>query len=264
MNIENIKLLPTEQVQGILHEELRKERKNDKKILMLLEVLEEREIGGCVPDHGEAWRLFVKRYHTKMAPGDTHRQCNWRRWWGIMAASVAIFLVVSFGIPKVSGYDNIFELIASWADDFLVLSNSSNEDAQSEYVFKTDNSGLQKVYDAVTEMGVIDPVVPTWLPEGYELVELEDSFMNGYTKVCARFACGKAEILLSYQVYHQHHPSQLPKDEKTAEKYEHNGMVYSFFSNEDNCTAVSNTGNFIYLLSIDESKEILLKVINSI
>ena len=49
---------------------------------------------------------------------------------------------------------------------------------QPEYVFETDHPGLQQIYDAVVEMGVTEPVVPMWVPEGYDLVEYKAEDYN--------------------------------------------------------------------------------------
>lgn len=261
---EELEKLPSDQLDRMLHEELDNENKNSDLILELMHILEERETDTPKPDIGKAWEMFVERYNTEIEPEPVRQKKKSCRWLGTVAAAVAIFLVVSFGIPKVAGYDNIIELVASWTDDFFTLSSPDNVPVQNEYVFKTDNPGLQQVYDAVTELGITDPVVPMWLPDGYELVELKTDSLNGSVKIYARFVNNKNEATLSYKIYHDHQLSKLFKDDTAVNQHESNGVIYSVLTNEHNATASWNINNVVCVLSISAEKDVLLKIIDYI
>lgn len=261
---EELEKLPSDQLDRMLHEELDNENKNSDLILELMHILEERETDTPKPDIGKAWEMFVERYNTEIEPEPVRQKKKSCRWLGTVAAAVAIFLVVSFGIPKVAGYDNIFELIASWSDDYFVLSEPGKEPQQAGYVFKTDNPGLQQVYDAVTELGITDPVVPMWLPDGYELMELKTYPVHGGLKVYARFLDDKKEITLSYKLHYDQITSKLPKDEPEVLECQIDGIYYSILSNEENQTAIWSTTNTVCIVSICQEKDMLLKIIKSI
>ena len=52
---------------------------------------------------------------------------------------------------------------------FAFFSPDEPTQAIEEYEFRTEHPGLQEVYDAVAGLGVTEPVVPMWIPEGYTL-----------------------------------------------------------------------------------------------
>lgn len=261
---EELKALPSDQLDRMLHDELDKDQKDASLVLTLLNVLEEREAGEPAPLPGEAWQTFVERYNTKIEAEPAPPKKKPYRWLGAVAAALAVFVLASFAIPKVAGYDNIFTLIASWTDDFFTLSDPDDVPAQNEYVFKTDNPGLQQVYDAVVEIGITDPVVPMWIPEGYELVELKTVTLGDHTKVYARFIHNRSEIALNYKIYCEYQHSQLPKDEKNANEYEYDGTIYSIISNEENISAAWNKRNIACSFFTNEPKDILTKIIKSV
>lgn len=52
---------------------------------------------------------------------------------------------------------------------FELFNPHAKEVVQAPYVFQTEHPGLQKIYDAVVELEITEPVVPMLLPDGYEL-----------------------------------------------------------------------------------------------
>ena len=257
---EELEKLPSDVLDRMLHEELGEETKDAELILALMRILEEREADMLKPDVDEAWQTFVERYNTKIETEPATSKKKPCRWLGIVAAAIAVFFALSFGIPKASGYDNLFKLIASWTDDFFTLSDPDNMPTEEPYVFKTDNPGLQQVYDAVVGIGITEPVVPMWIPEGYELTELRTIPFADGTKVYARFANGQKELSLMYKLYYIHQSFQAPKDEKMAMEYEIEGVSYHFIPNAE-CFAVTWKNKNVECLLTSELNEDVIKTI---
>lgn len=261
---EELEKLPSDVLDRMLHEELGEETKDAELILALMRILEEREANMLKPDVDEAWQTFVERYNTKIETEPATSKKKPCRWLGVVAAAIAVFFALSFGIPKTSGYDNLFKLIASWTDDFFTLSDPDNMPTEEPYVFKTDNPGLQQVYDAVVEIGITEPVVPMWIPEGYELTELRTIPFADGTKVCARFANGQKDFSLTYKSYYEHHTFRAPKDEGPVTEYEFDGIPYHFIPNDDYLAVVWENGNIECMLTTELNESEIKTIIQSI
>ena len=261
---EEFKALSSDQLKKMLNDELDKEQKDDALILMLLDVLENREpmVPSVVSE--EAWQTFVERYNTPIAPELVIRRKSTIRWIGSVAAVIALFLVAFLGVPKAAGHNNVIQLIASWTDDFFYLSSSENPSLQNEYVFKTNNSGLQRVYDAVVEMGITDPVVPMWLPDGYELVEIKDSKTGNGRKLIATFENKEFSITLYFRCTNNPKDSSYPKDSGNVSIIELSGVSIYVVSNRENNIAIWNTRNSECFITTDEDNQVMTAVIKSI
>lgn len=261
---EELEKLPSEQLDRMLHEELSKDIKDAKLILALSQILEEREPDMPNPNVQEAWQTFVERYNTEIVEAPAQQKKSPYRWIGGLAAAIAIFFLVSFGIPKVAGYDNIIKLIASWTDDFFYLSAPDEPPVQNEYVFETDHPGLQQVYDAVVELGITDPVVPTWLPEGYELVELTEFPTEDGEKLHATFMRLDDDLVLYFRTSYNPVRSGFPKDKCDVESVEIGGHSVSLYSNNEKTVAIWRVGSIECFLSCAEEKSTTVSIVKSI
>lgn len=205
-----------QELKNLLYGELDKEQPDRKTALRILEELEQRE--------------------------DQKQKCNKRKvsksiWKAAIAAVVVLAFV--FGAPPVFGAENIFQLIGGWTKDLFAL-HSPNETQQleSEYVFKTDNPGLQQLYDAVSAYGISERVVPTWLPEGFQLVELkESSEMNG-PSLLAVFVRGNDSVILSLNAFGTDLHNKYPKNEETVIVHDVAGVKHYLVLNEGYWNAV--------------------------
>ena len=261
---EEFKALSSDQLEKMLHDELDKEQKDDALILMLLDVLENREpmVPSVAPE--EAWQTFVERYNTPIAPELVIRRKSTIRWIGSVAAVIALFLVAFLGVPKAAGHNNVIQLIASWTDDFFYLSSSENPLLQNEYVFKTNNPGLQRVYDAVVEMGITDPVVPMWIPKEYELVEIKKATIENGNKLFVAFENGTSRITIYYKISCDPRESNYPKDITDVEIVEFNGTVVSVLNNDSYTTSIWQTNNIECMITTTEDSATTIRIIKSI
>ena len=96
---EELEKLPSDVLDRMLHEELGEETKDAELILALMRILEEREANMLKPDVDEAWQTFVERYNTKIETESATSKKKPCRWLGVVAAAIAVFLALSFGIP---------------------------------------------------------------------------------------------------------------------------------------------------------------------
>ena len=164
-----IEQMSTEQLDEMLQHELEKESVDESAVHLIMEVLEKRDQDMPVeinPQVAAAW----ERYQTH-TPVQHRPKLSFRNWSVRIAAAAAVVIVLAFAVPQSAEAEGVWERLFRWTDSIFEFFVPGDEMAAQEYIFQTDNPGLQQVYDTVTAMGITDPVVPMWLPEGYELVE---------------------------------------------------------------------------------------------
>lgn len=123
-----------------------------------------------------------------------HRSRN--RW--IAAASVVLVMgLLFFTLPATAQARDIQGVLTWWSDSvfqFFVPGKTPNLHAQ---VHERNHAGLQQIFNALTELGITDPVVPSWVPEGFALVELKTNKANGDDSVVACLVNSDRSIFIS-------------------------------------------------------------------
>ena len=169
---------------------------NDEAIFYILEVIEQRERehpSGSFPDVDSSWKEFQTIYNTpegigkslyptedeentrktEYAPQNSNRRRVLRR--PLVVAAIIVLLIASLTIP-VAGYGNLLEMIGSWtADQFTFIAtgqhrNSNQGETDAGKVNITDPQAGSELRQVLREHGITEPVVPSWLPDGFELV----------------------------------------------------------------------------------------------
>lgn len=169
---------------------------NDEAISYILEVIEQRERehpSGSFPDVDSSLKEFQTIYNTpegadqSLYPDEEennaqktvyvqentkHRRVFRRT---LLVAAIIVLLIASLTIP-VAGYGNLLEMIGSWtADQFTFIAtgqhrNSDQGEADDGKVNIIDPQAGSELRQVLQEHGITEPVVPSWLPDGFELV----------------------------------------------------------------------------------------------
>lgn len=270
MKIENVAALrntleqmETQQLDDLLLKELREEMPNGELIRLISSILKERD-RDTVPkidaNIQQAWERYQKKTQT------VHKKPRYMNSFLLKAASlILVLLTLMVLMPQEAKAMNFFERFIAWTEDvFSLISPAEAKEQKEEYVFRTDNPGLQEVYDKVTELGVTVPVVPTWLPEGYELVEIK---VNGFPTnhiLYARFSNGIAEALYQISVYSDNVTYEYYKDKSDSTSVEKNGIIHTIMSNNDLSVVVWTMDNIQCSISIDCQGEDWNRILDSI
>ena len=260
--------MPTEQLDEMLRYELEKEQLDESAVRMIMEVLEERDRNAPVEMNERieaAWENY--QAHTPVKERPRVSLSGWPM--RAVAAAVLIVLLAFAVMPQSAEAEGFWERLSRWTESIFEFIAPGDEAAQTEYVFKTDNPGLQQVYDTVTDLGITDPVVPMWLPEGFELVECKVSEMPTKTVVYARFKDGADTVSLDIAIRNAESPRQYIKDEDNTATREIAGIVHTFFHNEDShykdwWTAAWVRDRLECAIYIDCQEETLYKILKSI
>ena len=258
-----LEVLSTEQLRTMLHAETDKDVPDDDLVLSILHILEDREPE--VPDSGSekekaAWKLYRKRIRARRKTGCLQNSRLLR------AAIVVLVCCLLFAmVPQQVEADNWWQRLTKWTSDFFGFFREEEETFRIEdYVFETDNPGLQQVYDAVVELGVAIPAVPMWLPEGYELAEftIEETRIKQY--VHARFFNGDKECVLKINVLNGEAAKDYFKNDVDVMRHEIGGTVYNLVNNEDDWIVSWTKDNIECAFAIDCTEDVLYEIIDSI
>ena len=263
---EDLTALTSQQLDRLLRAELDKDDKDAEKVLQILHILEERESGKFINnvDTESIWNTYRERVR-KDALENAQRDRKPRRWIGTLAAAAAIVCILITAAPKAMGAENIFEILGRWTKTiFAFFDPSSATEPPEEYVFKTDHPGLQQIYDAIAEQGVTKPVVPTWLPEGYELDEVKVTKAPMCKKIYAGLENGDSFITIAFEIYNENRSNQYTKGDSDVEEYEFAGVIHYIMKNDDSLQVVWVVDNIECVIRTNREDEALRKTIKSI
>lgn len=260
---EMIERLPTEQLDLMLQCELEKELVDKAAVRLIMEVLEERDQNAPVEMTERietAWEKYQAYTPVKERPRVSLGG------WPMRAVAAAVLLVLlAFAVmPQNVEAEGFWERLSRWTESIFEFFVPGDEAVQTEYVFETDNPGLQQVYDTVTGLGITDPVVPMWLPEGYELVECKVSEMPSKTVVYAHFSDGQKKVTLDIAIRNAESPRQYSKNEENTITREIADIVHNILHNEEWWTAVWTRERLECSIYIDCQEETLYKILKSI
>ena len=255
--------METPRLDALLLEELRKEAPSRERIRLISSILKERdrELAPQIDDRiRRAWEAYLEKIPAvKPAPGRMRPIL-------VKAASLVLVLLTLMAfLPQKAEASNFFQRFIAWTEDVFSFASSREEAAPQEaYVFRTDNPGLQQVYDQVVQLGITDPVVPMWLPEGYELVNCELSENLTKKSVIATFSNGISGVVYQLKLSSDNVTSTYYKDGEIILEKEKNGITYTILRNQDLLIAVWAVDNIECFFSLDCPEDTLIRILESI
>ena len=261
---EFLKELSTSELDRMLQAELRKETIDDDLVRLVLSVLEDREQDYPVEINEEIAAAAEDFEGTMKTPKGVPE----RKKLSSVLKAASILLVVGlllFVVPQAAHAESFFDLLARWTESVLEFFNPAEDrDEQPEYVFETDHPGLQQIYDAVVEMGVTDPVVPMWVPDGYELFGYKVIDLNQEKSIQSVLKKDENAIVFRLLILHDNINVNVYKDEVGTTIYEYNGVTHYVLNNVERQIATWNADGVVCSVSVDCQEDILIDIIKSI
>ena len=258
----SLQTMSPEQLRVLLHTELGRETPDDDLVLTILHLLEERDPVDPEPvtdREKAAWKLYRKRVRGRRKILGLHTQNLLR------VASVILVICLLFAmVPQQAQADSWWQRLTRWTEEFFGFFREDQTFQPETYEFRTDNPGLQQVYDAVVDLGVTVPVVPMWLPEGYELVECTTTIAPKKSYVYARFVNADSECLLQINLLNEEGSKIYYKDETEIEEYEESGTIHNVISNENKWIVTWTRDNIESSIFIGCREDVLYEIIDSI
>lgn len=259
----SLKEMSSEQLSRLIQDETSKESPNDDLVLVALDILENRENEGSI-ELGPKGKAAWKKYQSKVRSRQRKTVLIWKPL--MQVASVVLVITLLFALlPTQANAKTWWERLVRWTDDFFSFFNhNASEILDNDYVFQTNNEGLQQVHDAVITMGINEIVVPMWLPEGYELTEIKIDQMPMQQFIYSSFCHENSQISFQIRVFNEEIAYQYLKDELRITEYEKHGVTYNIIHNNNRLTATWTVENIECALSIDCQEETLYEIIDSI
>lgn len=256
IQIESLYTLPTEQLEQLLRQEL-DGRKDRQTVLQIVSILKDRDTASAQEAQLPA-QESGETFHTALP---SKKRIILLR----VAAIAAVLALLLTIVPPVLGAENIFQLIGSWTQDiFSFLTPEGRESRNGDRSFETEHPGLLQLRETMEYYGVTDPVVPTWLPEGFELTEFHITPLNVSKKVLARFESGDEFVILTYEIHNTLTANAYPKDAGGAEVFERAGIKHYLIANDQQWSAVWSFDNVECFIMTNCGKEQVSALITSI
>lgn len=254
--------LPTPDLEAMLQAELEKTPPDDDIVLALLHILEAREPEE-LPEVTDREREAFERYKWKVA-GRRKKPIALTRWLSLAACGVLILGLFFNVVPQKAQAETFWEMLQRLSTTVIEFFGREDVVMEKGYAFETDNEGLQQVYDAVMELGVTEPVVPMWLPEGYELSEFTEKSTPMLSRIHAAFSNDIGEIVYKVDIYKKETTHQYYRDDSFYDSYERNGATYTISRNNDRWTVVWGKENIECSIFIDCQEDTLRRILKSI
>lgn len=179
------------------------------------------------------------------------RKAKRKRIMKIAVAAMLAVVLVGF-LPRAFGAPTLFETVGKWTKETF----SFHEGQPEETVVETEHSGLQKLEDKLTELGVTEKVVPTWLPEGYKLEKIDQQSTPTGITVYSIFDNAGQEIQISVRICSDGSMRDYQIDNEIIETCEISGVKTHFVSNNGQYCAIWQAGNAECVITADTMEQL--------
>ena len=235
--------MSTEELQQILREDASKpvgEESDSQALFYIMEVLakrrKERNEGRSA---AEALESFKNNYYTETensfdseSATVTRKQFNGGRWRrGLVAAVAAIcILIVGNSITASAlGFD-LFEIIAKWTQETFHFGYVSDVPSTDE-PRKDDSQTCSGLQEALNDCDITVPLIPTWLPDGYEEVDVRIDETPSQRRFAAKYQADETSFRIRIAEYLSSAPAQVEQSDLLIEVYTVNDIAYYIFDN---------------------------------
>ena len=263
----NLSQLSTEELEQILRQDAETPEEQETDTDFLLEVMEvlaerKRENGKSEKTTEEAWKSFQEYYAPKSGPSRSARPAHpWIR--RLIAAAAALALILCIPVTaRAFGWDELWDVVARWAKEtFSFVGGDAEQVSEPE---ATDAIGYTSLQDLLKRNKVDSKMVPTWIPDGFSLKQVEKVMSPGREVYIAFYQNSEKELTIRIQTYMQENSLKFEVEEGSAEIYEYLDMKYYIFSNMDQLQIIWLENHYECVISGNISINDAKSMINSI
>lgn len=265
--------LPTAQLEHMLLLSLEDEVDTET-VQCILDILQQRKQPGEI-DTQRALEKLEQYYNTpdgmgqelysscRAAPAAARQKSRRFRWLTQIAACLAIALLVMVA-AQAAGVD-VFGTLAHWTDSIFRFSTAGGEDSADLPGATTSAETDEALRQALTQQELPTGFVPTWLPEGYQLVEQKqlDTFATRGLRLTFSGADGRhLQITIEANLYPEAVTASFyEKDAGDAETLISHGREFYLFSNKGLWTGVWSDCGYTVSIVGAESKAVLAEIV---
>ena len=229
------------------------------KILYIMEVLAERKRNTSHTGKTalEAYESFKQNYmpetDNNVIPLKAKRKVP--RWVRSLAATAAVLAILLTGAvtAKAFGFD-VWKAVVQWSQETFHFGDEG-VDSNLTYI---------SLQDALEKGNVPTWLIPTYIPEGYVLTEIDVQTTPKKNIYRTRYMCGEETIVIAVRDYLGRNPSYTEQSDGLVEEYEAFGIAFYLLSNEGQNRAVWLHESYECEISGDVTIEELKEMIESI
>lgn len=227
---------------------------------------------GEARDPAEALEAFKKRYPNDLVVDEEDEACSekvipysgrsagWKRRLVAVAAAAALIAVgvMSAGAAKF----NLWETIAKWTQETFHWGTAKEIDDYTPTAEKP--SPCADLLDLLRQNNMPTNLVPTWLPDGFTISDMQVDEHPEQRFICAQFLNGEKYILFQIHDYLNANPGQFEQSGREVQTISKNGVQYYIFNNLEATQIVWTIDHFEYEIGGAFSQDDAKKMIDSI
>lgn len=266
--------MTTEELEDILRldSEAPQEQESDTElILYVMGVLAERSnsTGNTGKTALEAWESFQQNYlsevHEPLEYIPEKKSAKVMAPWVRRAIAVAAVITLVVCIPvtaRAFGWEDLWEIFARWAQEtFSFVSGADTEVSEPDLVSEEGYTSLQ---DALAKSNRDPSIVPSWIPDGYVLEQIEKDISPVRETYYALYSNGEQPLTIFIQSFLTSDSENIEIDDTLIQIYESNGVEYYIFLNMDQIRAVWTIDSYECYISGELPIEEMKTMIDSI
>lgn len=272
--MEEINTIHTsESLSSLSREELRQQlaaqlQKDTSEINVALVALLRKELESRDPDPAfsddTAVEVACEKFRRNTETAQKTKKHRYRNRWIVAASVVLVMSLLFFTLPATAQARDIQGVLTWWSDSVFQLFVPGKTPNLHAQVHEFDHPGLQQLHNVVTEWGVTDPIVPSWIPDGFELVELEKSQMQENSSLYARFVYEEQVILFLITFCANETKFQHEKDTEPINSWNFSGTEHYVLSNINEHVVTWVTNDVECVITTDCEEEDVYRMIKSI
>lgn len=180
-----------------------------------------------------------------------------------IAGVAAAFAIVIFGSVTANAFGfDIWDIFIRWTQETFNFSNSVQESVPAPQVDSDLEEGALDVL--LKEYGISLAVIPTWIPEGYELEDVTVDETPLRKEVLVMYRKDEVALKILINSYIEADPEQIEKSDTPYEVYEAQGVRYYMFIDDDNLKVAWTNKNCECYISGSITTEEIKAMIDSI
>ena len=209
-------------------------------LLYVMEVLaDRRKMNGHAENEAlKAYESFKQNYmpeiQTARKPVVKHNHSK-LRWLRSLSAAAAVLVIILLGTvtAKAFGVD-VWEAVITWTQETFHIGGYG----QTVEPGTDDHFAYDSLQEALQQRNINDALVPTWIPDGYELVDIKveetplSDIYHGY------YQNGEKRLKISVRNHLTANPEYMEQSSDFNEIYEVAGTKYYIFTNNMQIQAV--------------------------
>ena len=255
--MEDLYKKSTEELEQILRDDFYNKPHSPEQVQKVLQILEERKASDINVD--KAWQeqqCYFENQKSSQGKISSVLTNSFKR----LAVVAALFFLFITAIPSITGAGSFSSLWGRWTDNIFWFEDQSisvDRTPNNSLEYQTDNADLLRMYNTVCNF-CDTPVVPSWIPEGYE-IKAWDDFLNA-SMLSETY---EGSDLQSFEV-NEPPNTVYGKDENAISIYNKNGIEHHIMSNNEQLVCIWYFDGYGGSISGNLTTEELYHIIDSI